>query len=53
MSARTEIRRDQLSPSLVAILGLLLLAATVMVDLATDPTAAYAAESAAAEEPAG
>ena len=53
MSAHTEVRGGHLSPGLIALLGLLLMVAAFVVDLATDPTAAYAAEPTAAEEPAG
>jgi len=53
MSAQTEVRSGHLSPGLVALLGLLLMLAAFVVDVATDPTPAHAAEPAAAEQPAG
>jgi hypothetical protein len=53
MSAHTEVRSGNLSPGLVAIVGLILMFVALVVDLATDPTAAHAAEPATAEEPVG
>jgi hypothetical protein len=53
MSAHTEARGGHLSPGLIAILGLLLMLAAFAVDVATDPTAAHASESAAPEDSAG
>lgn len=53
MSAQTEVRGGHLSPGLIALLGLLLMVVAFAVDMVTDPTAAHAAEPAAAEAPAG
>lgn len=53
MSVHTEVSGGHLSPGLIALLGLLLMVAAFVVDMVTDPTAAHAAEPAAAEEPAG
>jgi hypothetical protein len=52
MSAHTEVRGGDLSPGLIALLGVLLMLAAFLVDVATDPTAAHAAEPGTVEQPA-
>ena len=45
MSAHTEIRKDHLSPGLIALVGFLLMLAAFAVDVATNPAPVHAAEA--------
>jgi hypothetical protein len=44
MSAHADIRKDRLSPGLIALIGFLLMLAAFAVDVATNPASVHAGE---------